>query len=32
LYGVVLKTTPPPVSVVGETDFLIIIADSQVVS
>lgn len=29
LYGVTLRTTPPPVSVVGETDFLVIIADSS---
>lgn len=31
LYGVTVKTTTPPVSVVGETDFLIIIGDASVV-
>ena len=30
LYGVTLKTTAPPVSVTGETDFLIIIGNSSV--
>ncbi len=29
LYGVNLKTTPPPVSVVGETDFLIILGNEN---
>lgn len=29
LYGVSLKTTPPPVSVVGETDFLIIVGRAE---
>jgi len=29
IYGVEVKTTPPPVSVVGETDFLIIIGVAQ---
>lgn len=31
LYGVTIKTTPPPVSVTGETDFVIIIGDASVV-
>ncbi|MGH7217848.1 MAG: LCP family protein [Candidatus Microsaccharimonas sp.] len=31
LYGVKLKTTTPPVSVTGATDFVIIIGDSSVV-
>ncbi len=31
IYGVKVKTTTPPVSVVGETDFLIIIGDASVV-
>lgn len=29
LYGVTLKTTAPPVSVVGETDFLIIVGSAE---
>lgn len=29
LYGVTLKTTAPPISVVGETDFLIIVGNAQ---
>jgi len=29
LYGVTIKTTTPPVSVVGETDFLIIVGPAQ---
>lgn len=29
LYGVTVKTTPPPVSVVGDTDFLIIVGPAQ---
>ena len=29
LYGVAVKTTTPPVSVVGETDFLIIVGPAQ---
>ncbi len=32
LYGVTIKTTTPPASVTGETDFLIIIGDAKVVS
>ncbi|MCD8561825.1 LCP family protein [Candidatus Saccharibacteria bacterium] len=31
LYGVTLKTTPAPVSVVGETNFVIIIGDASAV-
>jgi LCP family protein required for cell wall assembly len=31
MYGVKVKTTTPPVSVTGETDFVIIIGDSSVV-
>lgn len=31
LYGVTVKTTVPPVSVTGETDFVIIIGDATVV-
>jgi len=31
LYGVKVKTTQPPVSVTGETDFVIIIGDASVV-
>ena len=30
-FGVTVKTTTPPVSVVGETDFLIIIGDANVI-
>jgi hypothetical protein len=29
LYGVAIKTTQPPMSVVGETDFLIILGPTQ---
>jgi hypothetical protein len=31
LYGVTVKTTTPPVSVTGETDFVIIIGEASVV-
>lgn len=31
VYGVTVKTTTPPVSVTGDTDFVIIIADASVV-
>lgn len=31
LYGVTVKTTTPPVSVTGETDFVVIIGDASVV-
>ncbi len=31
LYNVTIKTTAPPVSVVGETDFVIIIGDASIV-
>lgn len=31
LYGITVKTTTPPVSVTGETDFVIIIGDAKVV-
>lgn len=31
IYGVTVKTSPPPASVTGETDFLIIIGDASVV-
>lgn len=31
LYGVTIKTTTPPVSVMGETDFVIIIGDASLV-
>lgn len=31
LYGVTVKTTAPPVSVTGETDFVVIIGDASIV-